>query len=169
MSRAVIAPATWGPRRERRGAARGLVAGQDLPLVRARPVCAEERATGAGGREFLDRAGPLVRNRRRIGLGKVDARTHCSRARQTGLRHGAPSGALAVRTVATRPAGRARAYANDLPGPLWFARPAPARRKDRGRAVGGIWSRRPGRAPGSRSGFARGRRPSCIRCFETSA
>ena len=102
MFRAVIARARWGSRHERRAAARGLCARQDLPLAGRRPVCAQECAPGAGRGQLHHAAGALVRNRRRIGLRQVDARAHRARARSTGLRDGASSGTLVVRNVATR-------------------------------------------------------------------
>ena len=53
----------------------------------------------------------------------------------------------------------ARAYANGLPGPLRFARSAPARREDRRRAAHGAGRSEQSRAPRARSSVARGGRP----------
>ena len=103
------------------------------------------------------------------GSGKSTLGAHRARARPAGLRRGAARGALAVRFAAARIARVARAYADGLPGPLWFARSAPARRENRRRAAGGAGRSEQGRAPRARPSVARGGRPQSFGRFKVSA
>ena len=83
MSPAAIAPAKWGLLDERRAAARGLCARQDLSLGGRRPVCAQECAPGARRGQLLDASRTLVRNCRRI-RAQASRRSRASRSRLTG-------------------------------------------------------------------------------------
>src|SRR5208282_5081360 len=168
-SRAVIAPAKWGSPDERTPALGGLFSRQDLSRGGRRPFFAKERSPGAGGRELLHAEGALVRHRRRIRFGQVNLGAYRFGARPAGLRRGAPRGALAVRFATTRIARVARPHANGVPGPLRFARSAPAHRKDRRRAAGGVGRSEQGRAPRARSSVARGGRTQGFGRFEAPA
>ena len=103
------------------------------------------------GVSFSISRGRSFRRRRRIRIWKVDPGAYSTGARPPRFPLRAPRGTLAIRFAATRIARAARTYANGLPGPVRFARSAPARRKDRRRTAGGVGRSEQGRAPRARS------------------
>ncbi len=127
-------------------------------LPRPRPFAPHPLRPALNGVSFAVARGPVVRHRRRIGVGQVDPRPHRARARPARFGRGQARRAVAVRP---RPGGAARhagAHADDLSGPVRLARSAHAGRADRGRAARRARPGLAGRAarPGRRAASVRG-------------
>ena len=125
-----------------------VVTGQDAIACRA---SARSRARAPGpaldGVSFVDQAGALVRRRRRIGLGQVDAGAHRARARSAEFGRRAPSTGARCSTCRARELRAARArYADGVPGSLRLARSAPAGRDG---SSPSRWPRSAGRGQGA--------------------
>ena len=105
------------------------------------------------GVDLVRRARRPLRDRRRVGVGQVDARAPAARPRSAAGGRGPVRGHAGDRPQGARPALPAATGADRLPGPDVVARSAHARARDRARAAAGPGD--PGRPRRARARAAR--------------